>query len=87
MAYRIFYGPNRKRKQMAKRYLLLAMMVGLLAAVWLVKEAGISILPGDPAVTASALEQMVSSVSSGEPVGEAFFAFCTEIIDGADLSY
>ena len=87
MAYRIIYAPARKGKRTGKRVFLFAAVAGLLGAVWVVKKAGISILPGDPEVTAAALEHMVASVSQGEPVGEVFFAFCREIIDGAALPY
>ena len=87
MAYRISYGPDPIRKRKGKRTLLFTGMIALLAVIWLAKEAGFSLLPGDPAVTANALEHMVSSVSEGEPVTDVFFAFCKEIIDGANLPY
>ena len=39
------------------------------------------ILPGDPDVTAAALERLVEAVSDGEAIQTALTEFCREIID------
>ena len=38
-------------------------------------------LPGDPNVTAQALENMTESLSSGERLRDAIVTFCQEILD------
>lgn len=38
------------------------------------------LIPGDPDVTAAALQDMVAGLQSGEPLGEAITAFCREIV-------
>lgn len=39
------------------------------------------LLPGDPEVTATALERLVETVSEGESIQTALTEFCREIID------
>lgn len=39
------------------------------------------LLPGDPEVTATALERLVEAVSEGEAIQTALTEFCREIID------
>lgn len=39
------------------------------------------LLPGDPEVTATALERLVEAVSEGEAIQTALTDFCREIID------
>lgn len=39
------------------------------------------LLPGDPGVTAQALEHMTESISSGDSLQEAIVAFCQEILN------
>jgi hypothetical protein len=41
------------------------------------------LLPGDPAVTAAALENMTEGLRSGESLLDAVTAFCREIIANA----
>ena len=40
-----------------------------------------NLLPGDPHVTAQALENMTDSLASGEPLKDAIVTFCQEILD------
>jgi hypothetical protein len=41
------------------------------------------LLPGDPEVTAAALEQMVDDLRAGHGLGAAVTAFCREIVENA----
>lgn len=41
------------------------------------------LLPGDPVVTAAALENMADSLKAGEPLLDAVTAFCREIVENA----
>ena len=43
------------------------------------------IIPGNNAVTTSAFQQMQDNISSGVPIGDAITAFCTEIIESANI--
>ena len=40
-----------------------------------------NLLPGDPNVTAIALENLTESISSGDSLKDAIVAFCQEILD------
>ena len=42
------------------------------------------LLPGDPAVTAAALENMVDNIKDGNSIAEAVTAFCREIVENAE---
>jgi len=43
------------------------------------------IIPGNDALTISAFQQMQDNISSGMPIGDAVTAFCTEIIESANI--
>ena len=43
------------------------------------------LLPGDAAVTASALHSLVEDVRAGEPLKDSISAFCMEILDHANF--
>ena len=93
MAYKIRYGVNRhdrKKRGVARRIWLPFLLAAcLLVTVWLIEMKNISLdwlLPGDPEVTASALESLRENLAAGEPFGEAVTAFCREIINGAALA-
>ena len=47
------------------------------------QDARLMMLPGNGAVTASALEDFVATVQKGEGICEAVTTFCKEIIDNA----
>ena len=54
--------------------------------VWKFSPAGTSILRGyfisdSKTVTQTALDGFVSNIQDGESVGDAFFAFCTQILE------
>lgn len=92
MSYRIVYGPKPKaarKKQAGSRRVQLLTAVFLIVFVLLVKSywpAGNRklqqiFLPGEPEVTQLALEEMIESLHSGADAGDAFTAFCQQIID------
>ena len=95
MGYRIEYGDRaavrkeRKGRSLLTRIVTVACILSLVAGALAVKHAGLTwvtdfLLPGDPAVTAAALENMVESIREGEPWGDAVTAFCREIIENAE---
>lgn len=90
MGYRIQYGPvgSKRRERKKKRMgLLVAICVVISAAV--LHFSGLDtviktwLLPGDPEVTAAALQELVSDLQDGAGIGEAVMAFCEEIVDNA----
>ena len=60
--------------------LVLAMIFGLCG-----EQIKNFLLPGDPVVTETALQEMAVDIREGEDFRDAFAAFCQKIIDGADL--
>ncbi len=95
MSYRIDYGsrealrmplkPKRPLSALAAAFCVLALVAGAMT----VKHAGLSwvetyLLPGDPAVTAAALENLAKDLREGESLSDAVTAFCQEIMDHAD---
>ncbi|MBE6975951.1 MAG: hypothetical protein E7439_01985 [Ruminococcaceae bacterium] len=91
MSYRIEYGTSgdrRKpilRKKTVAAITAAALVFVLIAGALTVKIVGLTwvqevLLPGDPAVTAAALENLAADLQSGEPLLEAITAFCREII-------
>ena len=87
MSYRIRYGPTKKHSTKEDNVLILTLLF-LWAALFIfvcVKRG--SLLPGDSAVTAAAIEKMVQAVSSGENAAQAIFSFCLEVMDGSAHPY
>ena len=92
MSYKIaysFFGEEKKMpKDVGRRNRIAA---GLLVAVLVigamtVKTRGLPfvteyLLPGDPAVTAAALEGMVADLKEGDSLYDAVTAFCREIVE------
>lgn len=90
MAYRITYGPKiraEKRQPKSRGWMIAA--VGALAIVLYVAGAWDTLkdwlLPGDAAVTESALQTLTQQVEEGVDLGQAFAAFCREIIENAQI--
>jgi hypothetical protein len=59
----------------------------LVVAAVTVKSVGLQwvrevLLPGDPAVTAAALEGFVLDIKEGDTLVDAITAFCQEIVNG-----
>ena len=96
MAYQITYGQtvvkkmNILRIRFSKQNLLTAccVMLGIvLLAVCVFPQFRIGlrnmILPGDPEITASALENMVDAIGAGESIQTAITDFCRQILSAA----
>ncbi len=94
MSYRIDYGstgdqrkplkPTQKHGAIAAVICIIALVAGAIS----IKHTGLTwvqevLLPGDPAVTAAALENMVESIKDGSSLAAAVTAFCQEIINHA----
>lgn len=89
MGYRITYGPVKRKKEKPRRWPV--WMAGVAALAVFVRIMGWDevllsfLLPGDPAVTAAALENMARSLGDGQGIAEAITGFCREIIGNAQL--
>ena len=90
MAYRIAYNsvgsvPEQKKRKWSSIIsviLILALVMGALT----VKAVGLPwirevLLPGDPDVTAAALEQVAEDLRCGVPLYDAVKTFCLEIME------
>ena len=96
MGYRIVYGPMKKARGVERRYSRLAALTGLFlvlfaAAVCCFWPEGAAVLrdwllPGDPAVTAAAMEELSDSLRTGEDLFHALRTFCIRILEGAGLA-
>lgn len=95
MGYRIEYGSSgdlRKPLKSKRPYSAIAAaacVLALVAGAITVKQTGLTwvqefLLPGDPAVTAAALENMVDNIKDGDSIAEAVTAFCREIVENAE---
>lgn len=96
MGYRISYGQAQIREEIPdipEKNLLkwvipaLAVVLTAVLVLYIIGPAQLRdlLLPGDPAVTSSALESFAVSIKEGEGLGTAIHTFCQEIIDGAQL--
>ena len=92
MAYRISYdgvGKYRLKNKNKRKGIYSAVFVLLLVFVAIsIKVSGLTwvqevLLPGDSAVTAAALEDMVTDLRNGDSLYEAIKAFCQEIVEHA----
>lgn len=95
MGYRVDYGPVKKVRGLEKRvsrksaltalcFLIFCLLVGTL---W---PEGAEMLrrlvfPGDPAVTAAALEEFTVQLQTGADVKESLQQFCLNILEGAKV--
>ena len=90
MSYRINYrsfgeekkGPRKTHSWLASALLVIFLLFGAIT----VKQKGLSwvtnyLLPGDPAVTAAALENMAEDLKNGESLQDAVAAFCRQIME------
>ena len=95
MGYRIDYskGPAKRHRfvftQSRKAAIKLsAITAALLLALGLIVCNGDAVkdflLPGDPAVTENALQDMVTDIRAGDDMRDAFAAFCQKILEGAE---
>ena len=90
MGYRIAYENIGKKRDKEKRSwpsIITVLCVGLLlTGAITIKSVGLKwvqevLVPGDPEVTAAALESMVADLRQGTSLADAVTAFCQEIVD------
>lgn len=91
MAYQVQYGVSRHDRSNGGvgKWIAMTLLVILVAGL-LVAGQNMSwnwLLPGDPRITAAALETLRENLTAGETLSDAVTAFCREIIHGASLSY
>ena len=83
MGYTIRYSPETAHKFPVKKEKMLSLpwlLTG--AALFLLLAGGWKwLLPGEPAVTQTAITHLIEDVQAGAPVGDAVTAFCREIIE------
>ena len=92
MAYQIRYDSVKapKGKSVGLRgWMAASVVVLLIAGALVVKSAWLPwvqdvLLPGDPAVTAAALEEMMVDLREGQSLKETLTAFCREILANAE---
>lgn len=97
MGYRIDYQPITKLRRCEKRRSRIAAMTGaflifFFLAVHFFWPEGQSVirscfLPGDPEVTAQAMEKMIAELKNGSGLQDAAEVFCVEILSGAELDF
>lgn len=93
MSYRIEYGPsqNRKNKAVGRSALLTVLFfVIFLVGVQFLWPRGREVLNNaitgmDKVFSLDAAESLVYNLQEGEPVKEAFYDFCKEIISDAGI--
>lgn len=85
MGYRIVYG-RKERKRISPKKIGAIFAVMIVVAILMLPSSRAVVaeilLPGDPEVTASALQTLVSDLGEGQGIGDAVTAFCHEIIAG-----
>lgn len=94
MGYQIKYdaiGVKKQRKHLNwRRWVVSISILLLIAGAITVKTVGLTwvqevLLPGDPEVTAMALESLVEDLRGGDTLGQAIKAFCEEIMANGHL--
>lgn len=88
MSYRIQYDTKKHPWQKRLKRLKYVLPVGIICLSLLtLGYFGMDklqfLLPGEPSVTAAALDNMANSLQEGETLQEAITAFCREILDNA----
>lgn len=89
MSYRIEYQATKKVRGLEKRTAVLPALAGclvlsllLVSAFWPRGREMMErlLIPGDPAVTAAALEELSEDLQSGESIQDALDAFCRQVL-------
>ena len=96
MGYRIEYGPVKKVRGMEKRisrkaaltglcFLLFCILVGVF---WpeRVETLRNLLIPGDPAVTAAAMEELTAELQAGRDLTDSLMNFCLTVLEGAEFA-
>lgn len=97
MGYRVEYGPKEPKKeskiwkQIRMQLLTAAFLLMFCLGVRETWPAGTAklkefLLPGQPAVTETALQNFVANLKEGSDIRDAITVFCEEIIENAQLS-
>ena len=96
MGYRIDYGPMKKVRGVEKRTSRLAALTGVFLLLFVITVCcawpeGTAVLrdwllPGDPVVTAAAMEELSDSLRTGESVFHALSDFCNRVLEGVKLA-
>lgn len=95
MGYRIVYGPMppavkaKKSGSLRLRILTAVFALLLVLAVRLVWPQGTQtlhrfLMPGEPTVTETAFGSMIGNIRDGEPLPEAFTAFCRQVLESGN---
>lgn len=92
MSYSIRYDsvrcPKNKQSSSAGKIVITLILCVCIVGAIALKSLGLPwirqvLLPGDPEVTASALEHLVEDLRGGDRLWNAVTAFCREIVDNA----
>lgn len=89
MSYSVNYNPELRKKypknNIRRKFPVkqTAVIVVILLCVSILAHSGLEmlLLPGNPDVTASALSTLTEKISNGEPIKDAVYCFCEEIIN------
>lgn len=95
MGYKIKYGNATQKTKItytSSHYFRIALVaLTSLVIIFAILSVGKDTLrtyfiPGNPDVTQAAFSQMITDLSNGESLGDAFVVFCKEIIQSAKLT-
>lgn len=89
MSYSIEYNPELKKRYPAiKNYrkkpqllVLVLLLISVVTYTFIHFNIIQYIIPGDTEATIAAFSTMVDKIGGGDTVGDAFFAFCRDIIN------
>ena len=89
MSYCIEYNPElkkrypttKKRRGRPQFFVVLLLAISVAAYIFIRHNIIRYIIPGDAEVTTAAFSTMVEKIGDGDSVGDAFFAFCRDIVD------
>lgn len=91
MGYRIKYDSTRERRflpirrKKAPKWVIIAVILAAFLSLFGNRVQGF-LLPGDPKVTGAALSTLSEDLKDGKPFADAIHAFCTTIIDNAEIT-
>ena len=95
MGYRVEYGPVKKVRGLERRISRVSSLIAvclllffLLVGYFWPEGADVLqklVFPGDPVVTASALEDLTENLRSGDSLSECMSTFCVQILEGARI--
>lgn len=94
MAYTIEYGVAGElpgQKNSFRKIVAVSLIIVLVASAFAIKTIGLPwlqevLLPGDPAVTAMALDVLMEDLRGGVSIFDALQTFCAQIVNGAYAS-